>query len=146
VGALGASPRHHLSLGVTTGRAYYFMNNADTPPGPLFSPPRSGIRRQSSRSERRSRGDDLFSEELLLIFPELFTAFRAVSRPMELIARSSVNAAGKQFIFSYVCFSAKAARREHKAGRAPLVNYCDRSPSQNFPLNLLRIRLDSRRR
>jgi len=136
-----------LSLGVTTGRAYYFMNNADTPPiSPLpLSPFAPGIRRQSSRSERRhSRGDDLFSEELLLIFPELFTAFRAVSRPMELIARSSVNAAGKQFIFSYVCFSAKATRGEHKAGRAPLVNYCDRSPSQNFPVNLSRIRLAQR--
>jgi hypothetical protein len=124
------------------------MNNADGPPprSPPPSPRAGGTEPQSSRSERRSRGDDLFSEELLLIFPELFTAFRAVSRPMELIARSSVNAAGKQFIFSYVCFSAKAVRREHKAGRAPVVNYCDRSPSQNFPLNLLRIRLDSRRR
>lgn len=80
---------------------------------------------ESNRAANRGWEGDLFSIELLLVFPELFTVSRAVSQFADLpsYVRSSVQY--KQFFYRYVFFI-KIARGYSETGPFT-ANYYDRS-------------------
>lgn len=86
--------------------------------------------------ERRTttgRGDDLFSEELLLVFPELFTTIRALlHRPRSFHALERMD--GKQFIIFSNIFFAKTACENFKNLNLLLL-IITTATSQNFAIN-----------